>query len=177
MNKNKKKAQNTHKLGIGIGKWFKNNWIGFLVGTIFGGLFVGAILSVAGPHLETIWPVKKPIVVSSPRSDYSIPQAYPPINGVSSFEMSIDNYRIGYEINSSATIYNNEPNMTTFIIKAIVPPLSDLRDGYAVAPVDIVNWVNFNTGGTILIEPNSKVTVDIIFKVPSSYRKSLPPKW
>jgi len=67
--------------------------------------------------------------------------------------------------------------MTEFAIQAIVPAPDNLTEGYAAAPEDIINWVDFNTGKMILVEPNSKATVDISFKVPSSYRDRLPDKW
>ena len=110
-------------------------------------------------------------------SDYSIPQASPSQGGVSSSEMTVKNYKVGAEIDGSATLFNNQSVMTPFIIQAVVPDPHNLRDGYVTAPAEITNWVTFNTGSTVLIDPNSKVTVNIIFKIPSDYKTSLPKNW
>ena len=67
--------------------------------------------------------------------------------------------------------------MTPFIVQAVSPTSDNLRDGYVAAPAEITNWVTFNTGSTILIDPNSKVTVNIIFKIPPSYKNPLPKNW
>jgi hypothetical protein len=161
---------------LGIGKWFKKNWIGLVVGGFIMTLITAVITTVIAPHVASIWPVSTPVVVSAPRSDYSVPQASPYIGGVSSSEMSINNYVKGVEIDGSATIFNNQTTMSPYIIQAVVPT-SGLRDGYVAAPEDVANWVTFDTGSTILIAPNSKVTVKIMFKIPSSYRSSLPKNW
>jgi len=67
--------------------------------------------------------------------------------------------------------------MTSFTVEAVVPTSDNIRPGYVAAPAEIANWVTFNTGNTILIDPNSKATVNIVFKIPSGYRKSLPKNW
>lgn len=175
MGKKKGQGEITNKLGLA--KWFKKNWIGLVVGGFVMTMITAILAAIIGPHLATIWPVSKPVVISAPISDYSIPQVSPSQGGVSSSEMTVKNYKIGDEIDGSATLFNNQSVMTPFIIQAIVPDPDNLRDGYVAAPAEITNWVIFNTGSSILIDPNSKVTVAIIFKIPSDYKTSLPKNW
>jgi len=165
-----------HELGKGIGKWFKKNWIGLIVGGCLMGLIVGLAVPIISPHLVGVWPVSVPVVVSVPSSDESMAQATPSLGGVLSSQVSVKNYEVGDEIDGSATIYNDQTTMTSYIIKPVVPS-GGLSDDYSAAPADIVNWVTFDTGSTIMIEPNSKETVKIIFKIPSGYKPPLPKNW
>ena len=151
-----------------------------LVVSISGGLIAAAIIAIFTAIFNPLFVnlfVKEPEVVSSTRSDYSIPQTSPSLYGVFAYHLSIGNYQKDAQVSSSATIYNNQSEMTEFTINAMVPSQDSLTEGYTAAPEEIANWVSFNTGNIILIEPNSKVIVDIIFNIPSSYRYRLPDKW
>ena len=52
-------------------------------------MITAVLAAIIGPHLATIWPVSKPVVVIAPSSDYSVPQNGPYIGGVSSSKMSV----------------------------------------------------------------------------------------
>jgi hypothetical protein len=166
-----------HSILVVIGNFFKNNWLGIIVGGIVVAVVGGSLVIVIAPHLSNFWPVNKPVIISVSSTDYSVPQATPPLNGVFSDEVSVANYRIGEEVDGSATIYSNQSIMTSYYVSAVIPDSATLRDGYSIAPIDISNWVTFSTGNTVLVEPNSKATVKIVFKIPSGYKNNLPKKW